>query len=74
MVQLEIQGSPGKGDTRQDVVKCKGSDIDSSERLFGQDIHSHKVSGISPGLESVRDKVLALWVWEDLRGVGKEPG
>lgn len=34
MVQLEIQGKNGRGVTRQVVISCKESDIDSSERLF----------------------------------------
>lgn len=64
MVQLEIQGKNGRGVTRQVVISCKESDIDSSERLFQQSIHYSKVSGISPGLESERDKGLVLWVQE----------
>lgn len=64
MVQLDIQDNSGRGVTKQAVIIYKTNDRDISERLFKQDIHSGKVSGISHALESMRDKGLVLWVGE----------
>lgn len=69
--QLETQSNNGRGVTRQDVIKCKASEIDVLKRLFIWDIHSGKVNGISHGLEWVREKGLVLG-WERYRKRGGE--